>query len=212
MLKRIVQRVCQKTRAVRETILGEVVKDFGKVWTSPNGKRAFYASVHQVGRECAISLGYGHPKQNPATWLYPVSEGCRIVGSYSERLRELSLAAERCSNGESIQPSGDSKGTTINRVMFHRGLSDLRLVYSQRRRTNEIRCFCAQKKGQPILLVIEDQWSDPDDSLAEKVIDVIEGYDGRGSSQSGYQWPIEGFTAAVDALRDSEAEVLKKLL
>ena len=141
MLKKIFMRVREGIEDAREQIHGEVIQDLGKVWISPNGKRAFYASVHQKGWACVVSLGYGHPQANPATWLYPVSDSIRLRGNYAELVTELTNAVELCTSGERLPPSGTSKGTTLNRAVFHRGLSNLRLVFSRRCPTGQVRIF-----------------------------------------------------------------------
>lgn len=211
MLKKLFHRLGEKVREVRQDIQGELIKDLGKVWTSPDGKRAFWSAVYDDGWNCAITLGIGHPETNPVKWLYPVTEGCRLDGGYSELVRALSEAVERCRTGGSIEPDPKSRSTTISNGLFNRKLSNLRLVFSHHSESGEIRFFCGEKSGEPVLLVIEDSRDSPsDDLMVDRVLDVFEDGSLGGRSQSSYEWPLPAFTAAVAALRDAEEELKQK--
>ena len=139
------------------------------------------------------------------------SQGCRLDGGYSELVRALSEAVERCRTGGSIEPDPKSRSTTISNGLFNRKLSNLRLVFSHHSESGEIRFFCGEKSGEPVLLVIDDSRDSPaDDLMVDRVLDVFEDGSLGGRSQSSYEWPLPAFTAAVAALRDAEEELKQK--
>lgn len=209
MFKKLFQKARQGIQDTRTRFYGELAYDLGKVWTSEDGKRAFFVSIYEKDWESVISLGCGSPQIDPNAWLYPVTEGTRLVGDFATNLDELALAAERGRTGATLEPDNKGPGIGISSKLLHRGLTDTRLLFSHSRPGSQTRLFHALQKGEPTLLVVEDSGSDPTQSFSKKLLDGFE--DAFEKNQSSLLWPLEGFFAAVKALENSREEVLTKL-
>lgn len=212
MFKMLFNLVRKRLSAVREGIHGRPVRDFGAVWKSTDGKQAFFASVGEQAGACIISLYSGHPKWNPSKGLIPMGEGGRLTGDFSEVVSALSSAVALCRSGGSIPSPPGSAGIGVSKALFHRGVTDLRLVFARMTRKGATRLFCGFRKEQ-ILLLVDDTFRSYDvrEPIGDAIFEAVSGSEIEcewlTSTQSSNEWPLEGFVAAVAAMEGAQAEI-----
>ena len=181
----------------RKAIKGDLVRDYGLVYAWREQEESlFLAEFAKVG-ECRLEFTMAPDRMSDRLrWMAP---GMLLSGERSELVDGLRRALELIDDGGSVPEPPKARGKSITLGVFNRGVSNLRLVFVHAELLGHTRTYVAEKAGQPVLLVIKDDWDDPRDGCLMKMLDWI--IADRAERQESLQWPVGALEAVVGVLR-----------
>ena len=147
---------------------------------------------------------------NPATWIFPATEGCTLSGDNEFLVEELKEALLRAQSGGELPTPPRSKRFRVSHGLFQSKFRNPRLIFHHQHDGETIRFYSGTKNNRASILVVTDTQSHLEPNFFLRVLDLFDGEWG-SSSQSTATWDLEALIAGVRTLKQGQAEVIEAL-